>query len=111
MSPDLPTGFAEGAAYGDIIAATLALLTLALLSGRFGLAAAWISNLWGTGDILIAYYQGVRLNVPAGELGGAYFLPTFIVALFLITNGLMFWLLLRNENKAALPEAKRAAGL
>jgi hypothetical protein len=38
-------------------------------------------------------------------LGAAYFLPTFIVPLFLITHGLMFWLLLRNES--AVPAAPR----
>ena len=32
VSPDLPAVFAEGAAYGDIVAAALALLTLALLT-------------------------------------------------------------------------------
>ena len=92
--------FAEGAAYGDIVAAALALLTLALLPGRLGIVAAWVFNLWGSADILHANYEGVRLGVQAGQLGAAYFLPTFIVPLFLITHGLMFWLLLRNENEA-----------
>jgi hypothetical protein len=43
------------------------------------------------------------------QLGAAYFLPTFIVPLFLITHGLMFWLLLRNENEAAVPAVRRLA--
>jgi hypothetical protein len=38
VSPDLPAVFAESAAYGDIVAAALALLTLALLPG--GLASS-----------------------------------------------------------------------
>ena len=108
VSPDLPAAFAEGAAYGDIVAAALALLTLVLLPGRLGIVAAWISNLWGTADILFANYQGIHLGVQAGQLGAAYFLPTFIVPLFLITNGLMFWLLLRNENEAIVPAARPA---
>jgi hypothetical protein len=29
------------------------------------------------------------------------------VPLFLITHGLIFWLLLRNENEAAMPAARR----
>ena len=49
------------------------------------------------------------LGVQAGQLGAAYFLPTFIVPLFLITHGLVFWLLLRNENEAAVPAARRLA--
>jgi hypothetical protein len=109
VSPDLPAAFAEGAAYGDIVAAALALLTLALLPGRFGIVAAWVFNLWGTGDILHANYEGILLGVQPGQLGAAYFLPTFIVPLFLITNGLIFWLLLRNENEAAAPAARPLA--
>jgi len=40
----LPAAFAEGAAYGDIVAAALVLLTLALLPGRLGIVAAWVSD-------------------------------------------------------------------
>jgi hypothetical protein len=109
VSPDLPAAFAQSAAYGDIVAAALALLTLALLPGRLGILAAWIFNLWGSADILHANYDGIRLGVQAGQLGAAYYLPTFIVPLFLITHGLMFWLLLRNENEAAVPAAQRLA--
>ena len=88
VSPDLPAAFAEGAAYGDIVAAALALLTLALLPGRLGIVAAWVFNLWGSADIYLhANYEGIHLGVQAGQLGAAYFLPTFIVPLFLITHG------------------------
>jgi len=107
VSPDLPAAFAEGAAYGDIVAAALALLALALLPGRLGIVAAWVFNLWGTADIIHANYDGIRLGVQAGQMGAAYFLPTFIVPLFMITHGLIFWLLLRNENEAAVPAARR----
>jgi hypothetical protein len=52
VSADLPAAFAEGAAYGDIVAAAFALLTLALLPGRLGIVAAWVINLWGSADIV-----------------------------------------------------------
>src|SRR5271155_2792032 len=106
VSPDLPAVFAEGAASGDIVAAILALLTLTLLPGRLGIVAAWAFNLWGTSDIPHANYEGIRLGVQPGQMGAAYFLPTFIVPLFLITHGLMFWFLLRNENEAAVPATR-----
>ena len=109
VSPDLPAAFAEGAAYGDIVAAALALSALTLLPSRLGIAATWVFNLWGSADILHANYDGIRLGVQAGQMGAAYYLPTFIVPLFLITHGLMFWLLLRNENEAAVPAAQRLA--
>ncbi len=107
VSSDLPATFAEGAAYGDIVAAALALITLALLPGRLGIVAAWVFNLWGAADILHANYEGIRLGVEPGQMGAAYFLPTFIVPLFLITHGLMFWLLLRKENAAAAPATRK----
>jgi hypothetical protein len=109
VSRDLPAVFAESAAYGDIVAAALALLTLALLPGRPGIVAAWVFNLWGLADIIHANYEGIRLGVEAGQLGAAYFLPTFIVPLFVITHGFMFWLLLRNENEVVVQTARRPA--
>src|SRR5712675_1664611 len=57
VSPDLPAAFAHSAAYGDIIAAILALLALLLLPRGAGVVAAWIFNLWGSADILNAFYQ------------------------------------------------------
>src|SRR6476469_4993901 len=46
VSPDLPAAFAHSAAYGDIIAAILALLSCLLLSREAGLVFTWIFNLW-----------------------------------------------------------------
>src|ERR1700747_3156895 len=48
VSPDLPPAFAHAAAYGDIIAAVLALLALVFLRSTTGIAAAWIFSLWGS---------------------------------------------------------------
>src|ERR671931_848909 len=48
VSPDLPSAFAHCAAYGDIIAATLALLSLLSPPRGAGIVLAWIFNLWGT---------------------------------------------------------------
>jgi hypothetical protein len=63
VSPELPATFAEGAAYGDIVAAALALLALVLLSGKLGVVAAWVFNLWGSADIIHANYEGLHLGV------------------------------------------------
>src|SRR5277367_7158342 len=48
VSPDLPSAFAHSAAYGDIVAAILALLSLALLPRGAGIVIAWVFNLWGS---------------------------------------------------------------
>ena len=98
VSPDLPSAFAHSAAYGDLGAATLALLSLAMLSGRAGLVIAWIFNLWGTVDLLNAFYQANAAGLMAGQLGATYFIPTLLVPLLLITHALAFWILLRHQK-------------
>jgi len=100
VSPDLPVAFARPAAYGDLVAAVLALLALAALQSRLGTALVWMFNLWGSADLLYAFYQGNRTGVgPApGLLGAAYFIPTLVVPLLLITHGLVFRLLLERDR-------------
>src|SRR3979490_1628617 len=41
VSPDLPPAFAHSAAYGDIIAAILALLSILLLRSAVGVSVVW----------------------------------------------------------------------
>jgi hypothetical protein len=102
VSPNLPAGFAVAAASGDLIAAMLALLSLLLQSTRWGIALVWLLNLWGSADILNAFFQANRAGLEAGQLGGAYFVPTVIVPLLLISHGLMFTLLLRRQSAGAI---------
>jgi hypothetical protein len=102
VSAELPAGFARPAAYGDLIAAVLALLALAALRSRLGIALVWVFNLWGTADLLHAYYQGrVGVGVEPGQLGAAYFIPTVVVPLLLVTHVLVFRLLLRAARPGA----------
>ena len=57
VSPDLPIAFARDAAYGDMVAAILALLALTALRTRLGIALVWVFNIWGSLDLLNAFYQ------------------------------------------------------
>jgi hypothetical protein len=109
VSPGLPPAFAHSAAYGDIIAATLALLSLLLLPRGAGVVIAWIFNLWGSADLLNAFYQANAAGLLAGQLGATYFIPTFFVPLLLITHGLAFRILLQHQNEPALRESRRPA--
>ena len=99
VSSDLPPAFAHSAAYGDIVAAILALLSLLLLPSAAGVAAAWLFSFWGSADILNAFYQANHAGLLAGQLGAAYFLPTLAVPLLLITHGLAFRVLLQHQNR------------
>jgi hypothetical protein len=109
VSPDLPSTFAHSAAYGDIIATILALLALVSLRRGVGIVIAWIFNLWGSADILNAFYQANSAGLLAGQLGAGYFLPTLVVPLLLITHGIIFRVLLRHQSEFAMRENRLAA--
>jgi hypothetical protein len=55
VSPDLPPAFAHSAAYGDIVAAILALFSLSLLPSAAGVGVAWLFSLCGSVDLLNAF--------------------------------------------------------
>jgi hypothetical protein len=101
VSPDLPAGFARPDAYGDVIAAILALLALANLKNRAGITLVWVFSIWGTADLLNAFYEGNRYGLQAGQLGAAFFLVTVVVPMLLITHGLIFRLLLQRDDVVA----------
>jgi len=101
VSPDLPSAFAYPAAYGDLVAALLALLSLLFLSSGSGVVIAWIFNVWGSADLLNAFYQAGSAGLLPGQLGATYFLPTLIVPFLLITHVLAFRILLQDRNKLA----------
>jgi hypothetical protein len=118
VSSELPAAFAQPVAYGDLTSAILALLALATLRVRSGTVVAWIFNIFGTADLLFAFYQGSRISLPAtpGLLGAGYFLLTAYVPLLLITHGLAFRILLRakvvapSRNKLSVPYVSTQSG-
>src|SRR5438094_3470467 len=72
VSPDLPPAFAHAAAYGDVIAATLAVLSLFTQSRGIGVLLVWIFNLWGTADLFNAFYRANTSGLAPGQLGATY---------------------------------------
>ncbi len=106
VSPDLPPAFAHSAAYGDIIAATLALLSLLSLPRAGGVVITWIFNLWGAADLVNAFYQANDTGLLAGQLGATYFIPTLVVPLLLITHGLAFRILLQHQGESVMRESR-----
>jgi hypothetical protein len=96
VSPDLPDAFARPAAYGDLATSILALLAIATLGSRLGTIIVWAFNIIGTVDLLNAFYQADRLGVgmTPGLQGAAYFIPTVLLPLLLVTHALVFRILL-----------------
>ena len=67
VSPDLPIAFTRGAAYGDIVAAILALAALATLRSGVGIALVWAFNLWGSFDLLNASIRPTQPDYRQGS--------------------------------------------
>ncbi|WP_407166766.1 hypothetical protein [Bradyrhizobium sp. ORS 111] len=96
VSPKLSSDFASKIGWGDLIAAVLALLSMAALSWRWPIAIplVWIFNVWGTLDLLNAYYMGVKLGDP-GQFGAGIYIPALYVPLLLVSHVLIFMILLK----------------
>jgi hypothetical protein len=101
VGPNLPEGFATFAAYGDFATGVLAMLALLTVRTRpLFLLFVVAFNLVGAADILIDYYHGIQLGLPAlaGELGATYAIPIIYVPLLLITHLAAFYLLARSPG-------------
>jgi hypothetical protein len=104
VGPNLPAGFATFAAYGDFATGVLAMLALLTVRIR---PLFWLFvvafNLVGAVDIIVDYYHGNELGLPAlaGELGAAYAIPIIYVPILMITHVVAFYLLARPRPAAA----------
>jgi hypothetical protein len=96
VSAELNSDFAGRVGWGDLTAAVLALLSMAALSWRWSIAipVVWIFNIWGTLDLLNAYYMGVKIGDP-GLFGAAIYIPALYVPLLLVSHVLAFMILSR----------------
>ena len=104
VSPDLPVAFARPAAYGDLTTSILALFAIATLNSVVGIILVWALNIFGSADLLYAFYEGnrVALDSAPGLQGAAYFIPTVLVPLLLTTHALVFLLLLKPNVREAV---------
>lgn len=100
VSPELGSEFASRVGWGDFIAATLALLAMAALSWRWAIAIpiVWLFNIWGTMDLLNAYYMGATQLKDPGLMGAGIYVPALYVPLLLVSHVLIFMLLLNVKS-------------
>ena len=100
VSPLLPGAFAAPAAYGDFVAGILAIVATIALARRasWAVAAVWLFNVWGTADLLFAFYEGPHARLDPAALGAAFYIPTLIVPPVLVTHFLIFRLLMGTKN-------------
>ena len=88
VSAELNPDFASEVGWGDLIAATLALTSMAALSWRWSIAVpmVWIFNVWGTLDLLNAYYLGATKIQNPGLFGAGIYIPALYVPLLLVSH-------------------------
>lgn len=102
VAPDIDPRFALPAAWGDLLAAALALLTVLALRARWSVAVplAWTFSVVGIVDLLNAVTTGLR-TVDNGQFGGVYFVPTLVVPALLVTHVMVVRILLQPRTAAA----------
>lgn len=100
VSTSLPEAFAAPAAYGDFVAALLAIAATLSLAKRapWAVALVWVFNVWGAADLLNAIYQGNIRSIEPGLFGAAFYIPTAVVPPLLVTHALIFLVLLRSQT-------------
>ena len=102
VGPNLPVGFAAFAAYGDFATGVLAMLALLTVRTR---PLFWLFviafNLVGAVDIIVDYYHGNQVGLPAlaGELGATYAIPIIYVPVLMITHFIAFYLLIDRVGR------------
>jgi hypothetical protein len=101
VSPALPSSFAVPAAYGDLVAAVLAIGTVIALAKKSPAANAlvWPFNIWGAADLLFAIYRALYAGLRPGDLGPTYFMVTVLVPALLITHALIFGILMSRPAR------------
>ena len=90
VSRKLPAGFADPAAFGDLISLVLAYVAFIGLqrstAGQPLLFPVWIFNIVGATDLLLAAVLGPALIHDPGDLGVGYVIPTVYVPLLLVAH-------------------------
>ena len=97
VGPRLSIHFRNNAAYGDLITAALALVSIAALrsSWRTAIPLVWVFNTWGFVDLLNGVRGLLQLNVPSYNLATFWYVYTFYAPAVLIAHLLIFWILIK----------------
>jgi len=99
--PGLASEFAVPAAYGDLLAAILALVALAAVraGSRSARALVWVFNIEGTLDLIDAIILATVYGANR-FMGPAYWIPAFWVPALIVTHAVTFVVLLRRPRLA-----------
>jgi len=92
----IPAAFATRAAYGDLLAALLALASIAALvmNAKAARVLLWVFNIEGTADLALAITLATVYKA-APFMGPAYWIPAFWVPALLVTHYVVFVILVK----------------
>lgn len=94
----IPVRFAYPAAYGDLLAAVLALAAIpsVVKETKGARIWLWVFNVEGSLDLLLAITLATTFGA-ASYMGPAYWIPAFWVPALLVTHYLIFLVLLKPQ--------------
>ena len=100
IDPKLPREFLSNAAYGDLIAAGLALASIFALRGKWRVAVplVWVFNTWGFVDLLNGLRGLLQLNLPSFNLGTVWYIYTFYAPAVIASHLMIFWILVKSRS-------------
>src|SRR5438067_890732 len=100
VDPTLPKEFLAKAAYGDLIAAGLAVASVYALRSnwRFALTMVWVMNTWGFLDLLVGLRGLVESKIPTFNLEVFWYIYIFYAPLVLISHVMIFWVLFKYKS-------------
>jgi hypothetical protein len=99
IDPRLPSEFLSSAAYGDLLAAALALASIFALRSNWRVAVplVWVANTWGFVDLLNGMRGLLHINVPSFNLGTIWYIYTFYAPVVIASHLMIFWILIKSK--------------
>jgi hypothetical protein len=100
VDPRLPTDFVSSAAYGDLLEAGLALVSILALRRhwRIAIPLVWMTNAWGFIDLLNGVRGVLQLNVPSFNLATLWYVYTFYAPVVVVSHLMIFWVLIKSKS-------------
>ena len=100
IDPKLPREFLSSAAYGDLLEAALAFVSIFALRSNWRVAVplVWVANTWGFVDLLNGLRSVLQLNVPSFNLATFWYVYIFYAPAALIAHLLAFGVLLKSRT-------------
>jgi hypothetical protein len=100
VDPKLPQGVLLGSAYGDLLAAALALASIIALRSNWpsAIPLVWVFNTLGFLDLLNVLRSVLQIDLPTYYLGSIWFIYTFYAPLVIVSHVMIFVILLNPRS-------------